>query len=430
MIHDSVLGTVRDTWLVELRRLRGNAPGRLLGAVAAPGTSPATADALALRCVEDLERTGALARGGALVASGATFGASVAMVAAARGLACVVALDDRASRDERSRVAAYGADVRVVPGGSDEDGSAAAAAARRIAAETPGAVLVERRRERPGGGDVHAARELLAAAGEPLHALVGTERDAVTLDALRAALAASGSRALVALLAFDGRAFGGDAAGAPLVVSERDALATARRLAREEGVLVGAAHGGAALAAALRLAATAPAGAVVVALLPAASRKDLRTAYDAAWWDEHHGDGPAALTAGDVLRRKEGGPGELVTLPGDATVAEAIRIMRDLEVSQIPVVDAGRVVGTVREDQVIDLLLHAAERKDGPVADVMEDALAEIGEGASVEDLQALLVRGASAVLVRRAGGALDILTKYDLIHALDRGPAPSQERR
>ena len=113
--------------------------------------------------------------------------------------------------------------------------------------------------------------------------------------------------------------------------------------------------------------------------------------------------------------------GRLVVLEHDATVAEAIAIMRDLEVSQIPVIRDEQIVGTIREDQVIDLLLHAGERKDGPVSAVMEDPLAEIDAGASVHELQTLLVRGGSAVIVRRADGGRDILTKYDLIHALTR---------
>ena len=78
----------------------------------------------------------------------------------------------------------------------------------------------------------------------------------------------------------------------------------------------------------------------------------------------------------------------------------------------------------MREDQVIDLLLHAPERKRGPVSDVMEDPLPEVDEDASVEDIQSIIVGGKSAVLVLRHDGRREILTKYDLIHGLARNGA------
>ena len=98
---------------------------------------------------------------------------------------------------------------------------------------------------------------------------------------------------------------------------------------------------------------------------------------------------------------------------------EAIRTMQDLEVSQIPVVRDGALVGTLHEQQVIDLLLHAPERRDGPVDEVMEDALPEVAESASLDEVRAHLVAGNAAVIVRRADGTRAILTKYDLIHGL-----------
>ena len=424
MIHDDVLGTIRDTWLVRLPRVSGDAPGTVVAALATAGTSPANADALALRCVEDVERSGGLADTTTLVSYGATFGASVAMVAAARGLDCIVVLDDVAAPEERNRIRAYGAEVRVIPvRGSTDEPSAISVAARRIASQTARATLVEKRRDVHGPADEALGLGLLDAVGDALWAVVGTERDALALAGVRHAVASAKVDVAVVALGFDGSTWSGTARGAPLLVSERDAFATARRLAAEEGVLGGAGIGGAAVVAALRLAAHAPDGGIVVALVPAADRGDLITAYDDAWWADHHGgDRTAAMTAAVILGRKDHGAGDLVTLAPDATVVEAIRIMRDLEVSQIPVLRGDRIVGTIREDQVIDLLLHTPERKDGPVEAVMEDPLPELDEDAPVDQLQSLLVRGGSAVIVRRRDGQRAILTKYDLIHALTRG--------
>jgi cystathionine beta-synthase len=438
MISDDVLGTIRDTWLVTLRHgpgdeaggdeaggdEEGGAEGRVVVALATAGTSPANADAIALRCVADIERNGGMAGASTLVSYGATLGASVAMIAAARGLTCVVVLDDVATQAQHNRIRAYGADVRVIPvRGSTDEPSTVAVAARRIASQAHDAVLVEKRRSGHGPAEEDFGAALLETVGDDLFAVVGAERDALTLAGVRHAVATRKADVAVVALSFDGTTWSGTARGAPLLVSERDALSTARRLAADEGILGSAGIGGAAVAAAQRLVADAPAGATVVALVPAADHGDLITAYDDGWWKEHHGgDTTATLSAAEILGHKEQGPGDLVTLAPGATVVEAIRIMRDLEVSQIPVFRDDRIVGTIREDQVIDLLLHAPERKDGPVEAVMEDPLPEIDEDATVDELQSLLVRGGSAVIVRRHDGQRAILTKYDLIHALTRG--------
>jgi cysteine synthase len=424
MIHDDIRGTVRDAWLVRLTRLAGVADGtHLIAAVSAPGTSPVNADAVAAHAVADLESSGALDKATTLVCCGARFGASIAQHAAALGLKCIVLLGGTTPRAAKNGIAALGAEIRVIPvPENSETRGALFGAARRVASNTPGAVLVDKRREGCGRSEERFGASLVEAVGDSLHAVVGVERDALLLEGVRRAQAAAG-RGGVMMLSFDGVAWVGDAGGTPVHVSETDALTTARRLAREEGILGGSGNGGATVAAALRLLHEAPSGATVVALVPAADEGDLLTTYDPAWWAEHYGDdADGSLTAGDILARKHDGPDDLVTLAPDDTVVEAIRLMRDLEVSQIPVLDDGRIVGTIREDQVIDLLLHTPERKEGPVASVMEDGLPELDESASVDDLQSLLVRGGSAVIVHRADGTRDILTKYDLIHALARG--------
>ncbi len=109
----------------------------------------------------------------------------------------------------------------------------------------------------------------------------------------------------------------------------------------------------------------------------------------------------------------------LVSLPPNARIGEAIRIMQDHDVSQIPIISDGQVVGNLREDQIIDLLLHSPERQDAPVEEIMEDAVPEVAADTSADEVQRMFVDGRSAVLVRLSGGRRGILTKYDLIHGL-----------
>ena len=90
-----------------------------------------------------------------------------------------------------------------------------------------------------------------------------------------------------------------------------------------------------------------------------------------------------------------------------------------MDVSTIPVIRDGQVVGTIREEQAIDLLLHSPKGRDTKVEAVMEDALPEVAADAPLGEIHQLFLRGNHAVLVRLEGGRREILTKYDLIHGL-----------
>jgi predicted transcriptional regulator len=93
--------------------------------------------------------------------------------------------------------------------------------------------------------------------------------------------------------------------------------------------------------------------------------------------------------------------------------------MQDSDVSQIPVIKDGQLVGNVREDQIIDLLIHMPGRQDAPIEEIMEDPVPELPGDAGADEVQRMFVNGHAAVLVRLSGGRREILTKYDLIHGL-----------
>ena len=123
----------------------------------------------------------------------------------------------------------------------------------------------------------------------------------------------------------------------------------------------------------------------------------------------------------DLVSRKGKDVPPLVSLPPTARIGEAIRIMQESDVSQIPVIHDGQVVGNVREDQIIDLLLHTPSRQDAPIEEIMEDGVPEVAADTPVDEIQRHFLNGHSAVLVRVPGGRRGILTKYDLIHGLAR---------
>src|SRR6185503_17857292 len=116
-----------------------------------------------------------------------------------------------------------------------------------------------------------------------------------------------------------------------------------------------------------------PEGKLVVVIIPERGERALGKIYDDEWMRRNQFLGEAGeLTALDLVSRKGKDVPPLVSLPPTARIGEAIRIMQESDVSQIPVIHDGQVVGNVREDQIIDLLLHTPSRQDAPLEEIME----------------------------------------------------------
>jgi predicted transcriptional regulator len=126
------------------------------------------------------------------------------------------------------------------------------------------------------------------------------------------------------------------------------------------------------------------------------------------------------ISAGDVIAHKV--DRKVISATPSTPVHEAIALMQSREISQLPVIVDGKVLGTVREGRIIDLLVHGRVSETMVVEEVMEDPLPVVAEGSGLADVSDLIKGGAPAVLVRYDDGDLDIITKFDLMHSL---PAP-----
>ena len=120
-----------------------------------------------------------------------------------------------------------------------------------------------------------------------------------------------------------------------------------------------------------------------------------------------------------ILRRKEQVLPGLVTIEATATVREAVDRMRTYDISQLPVFDRGRLVGSVREDELLEKLLADPSLNDAPVAKVMAEPFPLVDPGAELEQVYKLLQRGNSAVLVGTPEKVEGIVTRIDVIEYL-----------
>ena len=199
-----------------------------------------------------------------------------------------------------------------------------------------------------------------------------------------------------------------------------------RRLAREESLLVGGSSGMAAFAAiqlAHELDGT-PEGedAVIVVLLPDSGRGYLTKVFNDEWLGQY-GFLPATgtQTVGEVLRGKKGEIPDLVHTHPNETIAEAVHILQEYGVSQMPVVRAeppivaAEVAGSVSERALLDALFSGHAKLTDPVEEHMEKALPSIGAGESVSEAVAAL-EGADALLVQEDGKPIGVVTRQDLL--------------
>ena len=225
-----------------------------------------------------------------------------------------------------------------------------------------------------------------------------------------------------------------DVADRVIEVSDADSFSMTRRLAREEALLVGGSCG-MAVAAAARLAEEltgTPEGkdAVIVVLLPDSGRGYLTKIFNDEWLAQY-GFLPASgeQTVGEVLRGKSGQIPDLVHTHPNETIAEAVHILQEYGVSQMPVVRAeppivaAEVAGSVSERHLLDALYAGHAKLTDPVEEHMEKALPTIGSNEPVSEAVASL-EGADALLVQEDGKPVGVVTRQDLLAYLVVGGA------
>ncbi|KQU39718.1 MULTISPECIES: cystathionine beta-synthase [unclassified Rhodococcus (in: high G+C Gram-positive bacteria)] len=452
-IANSVVDLIGNTPLVKLNTVV--APGSALLAAKVEYLNPggSSKDRIAVKMIEAAEASGELKPGGTIVepTSGNT-GVGLALVAQQRGYKCVFVCPDKVGEDKRNVLRAYGAQVVVCPTAvAPEDPDSYYSVSDRLVREIDGA-WKPNQYANPGGPQSHyetTGPEIWNDTdGKITHFVAGVGTGGTITGTGRYLKEMSGGAVKIIGADPEGSVYSGGTGRPYLVegvgedfwpsaydpsipdeiiaVSDADSFEMTRRLAREEGLLVGGSCG-MAMVAALQVAEREGPDALVVVLLPDGGRGYLGKIFNDKWMSSYGflrtrlDGGTAEPTVGDVLRGKSGALPDLVHTHPSETLRDAIEILREYGVSQMPVVGAeppvmaGEVAGSVSERDLLSAVFEGRANLSDAVKTHMSAPFPLIGAGEPVSAATKTL-GDTDAVMVVDDGKPVGVITRHDLL--------------
>lgn len=448
-VSSNVLSLIGTTPLVKLNRITEGIEATVLVKLESRNPGGSVKDRIGIAMIEAAEREGKIKPGGLIIepTSGNT-GIGVALAARLKGYQCLFVMTDKASQERVRYLKAMGAEVVIVS-------SAAKASspeyyfntAKRLAEEVPNAFMLNQY-DNPANPDIHYATtgpeiwndtngtvthfiagigtggtisgtarylkeknpSIKVIAADPIGSCIKTFKETGRLvEALPYMVEGVGQERIPLNLDLN-------LVDDVMNISDKESFSIARRLAREEGIFCGGSSG-MNVASALRVAKLLPKDAVVVAIICDTGERYLTKHHSDEWLQEKQLLDDEKPTAKSLLSTKKLGVDipAVVSVQKNQTVEEALSIMSQYELSQLPVLDEDKLVGNIRDNRLMAQVINKRETLAMPVEQVMDTSVATVN---ALEDIDAVitLLKDHQYIVVKEYNRNIGVISRHDVL--------------
>lgn len=451
MWYNNILETIGNTPLVKLNNITKDIPATILAKIETTNPGNSIKDRMALKMIEDAEKSGKLKPGGTIIegTSGNT-GMGLAMAAIIKGYKCIFTTTDKQSKEKVDALRAFGAEVIVCPTNVEpEDPRSYYSVSTRLEREVPNSwkpnqydnLSNSQAHYEQTGPEIWAQTE-----GKITHLIVGVGTGG-TISGTGKYLKEQNPNIKVWGIDTYGSVFKKyketgifdknevypyitEGIGEDFLpknvdfdiidlfekVTDKDAALMTRDIARKEGIFVGN-SAGSAVAGLLQLKDKLKPEDVVVIIFHDHGSRYMGKMYNEDWLRERGFLKDEKLTAATIIDKKD--KTEIVTIDCEKTILEAINTMHMLNISQIPVTQKEMVVGKLAEGDILKALMENPSLKSAKVQEIMSSGFPFVDLNTSIDRISALINIENSAVLVETEGGKIEIITQYDIINAI-----------
>jgi cystathionine beta-synthase len=451
MWHNNILETIGNTPMVKLNNIVKDIPATVLAKIETTNPGNSIKDRMALKMIEDAEKSGKLKPGGTIIegTSGNT-GMGLAIAAVIKGYKCIFTSTDKQSKEKFDALRAFGAEVIVCPTNVEpEDPRSYYSVSSRLEAEVPNSwkpnqydnLSNSQAHYEQTGPEIWEQTE-----GKITHLVVGVGTGGTISGTARflkeknPAIQVLGIDTYGSVFKkyketgeFDkneiypyitegiGEDFLPQNVDFNLInhfekVSDKDAALMTREIARKEGIFAGNSTGSA-VAGVLQMKDKFKEGDVVVVIFPDHGTRYLGKMYNDDWLRDRGFLKEEKLTARHIISKKDNP--EIITIDCEKTVLEAINTIKSLNISQIPVTQKGMVIGKITESDILDSLIENPGIKSQPVKNISTAPFPFIDLNTSIDKISGMINKDNIAVLVEDEDGRIEIITQYDIINAI-----------
>lgn len=451
MWYNNILETIGNTPLVKLNNITKDIEATVLAKVESTNPGNSIKDRMAIKMIEDAEKSGKLKPGGTIIegTSGNT-GMGLAMVAIIKGYKCIFTSTDKQSKEKFDALRAFGAEVIVCPTNVEpEDPRSYYSVSSRLEREIPNSwkpnqydnLSNTQAHYEQTGPEIWEQTE-----GKITHLVVGVgtggtasgigkylkeKNPAIqvwgidTYGSVFKKYKETGEFDKNEIYPYITEGIGEDFLPANVdfdvidlfeKVTDKDAALMTRDIARKEGIFAGNSSGSV-VAGLMQLKDKLKPTDVVVCIFHDHGSRYMGKMYNEDWLRERGFLQDDKLTASSILAKKE--QHDIVTIDCEKTLMEAIGNMSTLKISQIPVTQKGMVVGKLAESDILKALLENPSLKSAQVQSIMGPTFPFVDMNTSIDRISALINKENSAVLVEGEDGKIDIITQYDIINAI-----------